>query len=365
MRDEVAALRSRGHDVELSAFDSDELDTPAAKLQAGLHVVNSRAGIARAEKLISEFQPQVVLLENLFPQHSPAVVRVFAEAHIPMVAAVRNFRMQCAAGTFFRDGTECRDCVGSVANEPAIRHRCYGGSYLATAAMACSLRAHRTTWNLIDHFLPISGYMATYLESMGFAPGRMTVRHNYVEDPNPPTRPGDGFFYAGRLTEPKGFDLLVDAWARSGLGATSVLRVAGTGPSEEAARAAGPDSNIELLGLIPHEEVLSEMSRAAVTVVPSIWSEPFGRVATEAGALARAVVAVRSGGLVDIIDDPSTGWLCEPTADSLAHALVAASEQDEAQRRGHAARGRYLDMFTEKHSIDVLESVLKRFALVS
>jgi glycosyltransferase involved in cell wall biosynthesis len=49
-----------------------------------------------------------------------------------------------------------------------------------------------------------------------------------------------------------------------------------------------------------------------VLAVPSLWHEPFGRVAIEAMAWGIPVIASRRGGLPEIVQPGVNGWLFEP-----------------------------------------------------
>jgi phosphatidylinositol alpha-1,6-mannosyltransferase len=70
------------------------------------------------------------------------------------------------------------------------------------------------------------------------------------------------------------------------------------------------------------------------------WTgEGFGIVYIEAGAVGRPSIACKVGGQRDAVLDGESGWLVEPTVDSVADALVEAfSHPDELERRGRLAR---------------------------
>ncbi len=73
---------------------------------------------------------------------------------------------------------------------------------------------------------------------------------------------------------------------------------------------------------------------ADVVVMPSITPEPFGRVALEAQAMGRPVIAFDHGGAVESILPGTTGWLVKPgDVDELAEALVAALSLGPRQRK--------------------------------
>ncbi len=291
------------------------------------------------------------------------MVRELRALGVPVAAGVRSYRMFCAASTLFRDGAICRDCVGSRTNLPAVRHGCYQGSPLRTAPLAASLALHRSTFRSIDTYLAVSEFVRDELVEAGFDAERVVVRPNFVDDPGPPDNTqGVGFFFGGRLTADKGVGQMIDGWKRSEVWRQHRLRVAGSGPLESLLVDLDPSLRIEALGLLPHEQALDAVGTAAVTVVPSIWPEPFGRGVIEAAAHGRPALVCRSGGLASLVEDGATGWLAEPDADGLAAAFRRAADTTDQTDFGYAARQRYLERYTREASIGVLDRELQRLA---
>jgi glycosyltransferase involved in cell wall biosynthesis len=106
---------------------------------------------------------------------------------------------------------------------------------------------------------------------------------------------------------------------------------------------------------------------ADVVAMPSIKPEPFGRVAIEALAMGRPVVAFRHGGAVESIDEGRTGWLADPlSVNSLAEALQTALSLTPRKRRALAkdARQQMTDQFSKdmmcKRTLAVYKSLLKK-----
>lgn len=94
---------------------------------------------------------------------------------------------------------------------------------------------------------------------------------------------------------------------------------------------------------------------ADVVVMPSIEPEPFGRVAVEAQAMGRPIVAFAHGGAVESIIDRKTGYLAEPhNLDSLVEALDEALSLGPRKRRkwAEAAREHVTTHFTTKNMCD-------------
>jgi len=139
--------------------------------------------------------------------------------------------------------------------------------------------------------------------------------------------------------------------------------IAGDGPLrnylERVARSVGVEQDVAFLGEVP-DEALADLYRSSdVFVLLSRESaldgsaEGFGIVCLEAGACAKPVVAGRSGGIVDAVQDGVTGILVDPedvgaVADAIASLLRAPSL---AKRLGDAGRAMVLARFTWDHVI--------------
>lgn len=155
----------------------------------------------------------------------------------------------------------------------------------------------------------------------------------------------------GRLTRWKGQTLFIDALARLGARRYLALIVGGEkgaatlsgGPFETELRArigqAGLTDRVQLVG--PTDDMPAALSLADVVVSASLDPEAFGRVAVEAQAMGRPVVATAHGGATETVAPGATGWLCAPDDPAaMAVALGEALELDAARRSDMAAAAR-------------------------
>lgn len=83
----------------------------------------------------------------------------------------------------------------------------------------------------------------------------------------------------------------------------------------------------------PYEQVLLAMRDALVTVVPSRWQEPFGRVALESLMMGTPVVATDRGGLPEIVENGKNSIIAEPMVSSLARSLRLAIQKNRDLRK--------------------------------
>jgi len=112
---------------------------------------------------------------------------------------------------------------------------------------------------------------------------------------------GDSLLIVSELVRHKRLDVALEAARR----AHSPIRVVGSGPEQEALRAAYPEA--EFLGRMSDEDLASLYASARAVVVPSM--EEFGITAVEAQAAGRPVIAAGSGGALETVLDGRTGLL--------------------------------------------------------
>jgi glycosyltransferase involved in cell wall biosynthesis len=339
--DDIEALRAAGVDVVTLMEESDDIPNlgPAAKLGVASGPVYNPAGVRRMRIMLGLHRPDVVHIHNVFPLLSPWVVRAAHDADLPVVQTVHNFRRDCVAGTFFRDGKICTDCAGHRLAMPALRHGCYRGSRLQTLPMVVGRAMHESTWRSIDRFLVLTTFHAEHLAALGVPEGRIVVRPTSAPDPGEITPPGNDVLFVGRLDAEKGVELLLDAWERRPRDSRRLV-VAGDGPLAELVRTrAHRDPSITFAGRLALDEVAAAMESAAVVALPSVWLEGFPRVAVEAMARGRALLVVGHGGLASVVD-AGCGWLLPPDVPAWAEAL-GRLDDSELRSRGAGARSRF------------------------
>lgn len=165
--------------------------------------------------------------------------------------------------------------------------------------------------------------------------------------PPAPQRPyrcdeyGDYVFMVSRLTPLKRPDLLVQALStRQAAGIRCVI----AGEGEEQARLQalidrlGLTKRVTLAGRLSDADMIDHLARCRAVVFPP-FEEDYGFVTAEAFASGKAVITCRdSGGPAELVEDQVQGFVCEPTAPSLATAIQTVMEDRPlAERMGAAA----------------------------
>ena len=207
----------------------------------------------------------------------------------------------------------------------------------------------------------ISTPLVPRVHALGVPAGRVTVVPMPLDAatfaPGDGPRDGDLLLFVGRLIERKGAEFAIRAVAELRQERKRKLRllVVGDGPQraglERLAGALGVRAAVAFAGTLPPAEVAPLYRRATALLFPAVtdWKgeqEGFGMVLVEAMRSGLPIVATRSGGILDVINDGETGLLVpERDPKALADAVdrlldrpaearqLAAAAQDDVSRR--------------------------------
>lgn len=110
----------------------------------------------------------------------------------------------------------------------------------------------------------------------------------------------------------------------------------------------GLTKNVSCIASIPHSQLSRYYQEADAFIFPSVWDEPFGMPPVEAMSFGVPVVATRSGGIVETVEDGKTGLLTEPgDSDALAGAILRLLDNDNLRKTmGQAGRKRVMKFFS-------------------
>ncbi len=359
--DEVELLRTRGHEVIVYERNNQELqELGTARMLSKLFW--NREAYNDVKQLIEKHRPDVMHCTNTFPLMSVAVYDAAKEYDVPVVQALRNYRVFCANSVCVLNGKPCDKCLGKRFAYPAALNRCYRNSWLASTAVA-SLQAYLRTanpWKDKVHVMyTLSKFARAKLVEAGIPADKIYVKPNFVIDPMEPvvasTKPRDYAVFAGRLSHEKGIATLMAAWEK--LESPLKLVVLGDGPLGEVVRkAAEKDERIIWKGRRERDEVLKTIGESRFLIIPSISFETFGRTIIEAYSMNTPVIGSDDGAIAENIVNGKTGLTFQTgNADDLAAKVIQLSADESLLRAMRVAAGqRYQEFYTEEENYRLL-----------
>lgn len=340
-------FRERGHDARLfassarpggatSLADYQCLGT-TSRWRTLLQSANPWAWL-ELRRVLREFRPDVVHVRIFLTQLSPLILPLLRD--VPAVFHVAWYRPVCPTGTkMLPNGRRCDVHWGaSCHRNGCVPLRDWG-------PLMGQMRLWRRWRGVFRLVIAESEELRDRLESEDIGPVVM-LPHAVPDQPmRPPLAPPPLAAYVGRFVPEKGVDVLLRAFARvvPELPGARLLLV-GDGPErvrlDQLIGELRLTDNVTRTGHLSRPEMERQMAAAWVQVVPSRWAEPFGLVAAEGMMRGTAVIATKTGGLAEIVEDGRTGIHVPPgDEEALAQALLRLlQDRDLAERMGREGR---------------------------
>lgn len=310
-------LKEHGHEVAVFAMDYPEnLETPwskyfpstMSKLKAFTRPFGDSETKACFERLIDDFKPDVVHLNNIHTQLSPVIAEVAHQKGIKVVWTLHDYKLLCPRYDCLRNGENCELCFEPSAKKNCFKYSCMKGGKIG------SWIGYREAvkWNrerleaATDTFVCPSQFMADKMKQGGFDREKLKTLCNFIDiekcKRNDSYEKGDYYCYIGRLSHEKGAKTLIEA-ARQ---LPYKLIVIGGGPLAEDLKA-GASDNIEFVGHKDWDEIKQLVGHARFSVIPSEWYENNPLSMIEAECLGTPVLGARIGGIPELIEEGVTG----------------------------------------------------------
>jgi glycosyltransferase involved in cell wall biosynthesis len=186
-----------------------------------------------------------------------------------------------------------------------------------------------------------------------------------VPRPTPDRRGPVRFLYIGGLVPHKGIGVALEAFRRAA-SAEARLDIAGAGELAEACTAAARhDPRIHFHGFVGSRHKNELLRSSDVVLLPSLCWEAFGLVILEAFGHGLPVIASRTGGIPEFVDEGHTAFLVEPgDAQALAERVSRIAANPgllEPMRKACLARSGTLTLErTVKELVEVYEAARNR-----
>lgn len=317
-------LKAHGHEVAVFAMDYPEnLDTPwkkyfpknMSKMMAFTRPFGSHEVKSKFKKLLDDFKPDVVHLNNVHTQLSPVMAELAHQWGIKVVWTLHDYKLLCPRYDCLKNGnTICETCfIGD--KKACLDNKCMKGSKLASfvgykeAVVWSRERLEAST----DVFICPSQFMADMMVQGGFSKSKMQTLCNfidvekckfsstdgtdYTDDVELLPKKEDYYCFIGRLSHEKGAKTLIEAANQL----PYKLVIIGGGPLMNELKAVA-NTNIEFVGFKQWDDIKQLVGKARFSVIPSEWYENNPLSVIEAQCLGTPVLGANIGGIPELTD---------------------------------------------------------------
>lgn len=317
-------LKAHGHEVAVFAMDYPEnLDTPwkkyfpknMSKLMAFTRPFGAHEVKSTFKKLLDDFKPDVVHLNNVHTQLSPVMAELAHQRGIKVVWTLHDYKLLCPRYDCLKNGnTICETCFNGD-KKACLDNKCMKGSKLASFIGY----KEAVVWNrerleaCTDVFICPSQFMADKMVQGGFSKSKMQTLCNfidvekckfsstdgtdYTDDVELLPKKEDYYCFIGRLSHEKGAKTLIEAANQL----PYKLVIIGGGPLMEELKSVA-HTNIKFVGFKQWDDIKQLVGKARFSVIPSEWYENNPLSVIEAQCLGTPVLGANIGGIPELTD---------------------------------------------------------------
>lgn len=321
-------LRNAGHDVcfyamsysqnivcEENKYFAEEISFSAKDLQGRIKAANRiiwGAGVAQNfKKLLDEFQPDVVHLNNIHSYLSPIVAKLAYQRGIKVIWTLHDYKLICPSYSCLCKGNICEACFTD--KKYVILHKCMKNNLMASILAwweAANWNKNKLSlWT--NSFICPSQFMAKKMQQGGYPASKLQVINNFIGREQVQLMSTvnlireEAYAYIGRLSQEKGIESLLKAASRL----PYKLYIAGSGPLEAELKKKYTANNIIFLGYLGTKDTIELFKKVSFTVIPSISYENNPLSVIESMCCGTPVLGRNIGGIPELLEISSFNCL--------------------------------------------------------
>lgn len=274
-----------------------------AKLKAALRVFG--IGVRQNyEKLLNDFQPDIVHLNNIHSYLSPIVAELAHKKGIKVIWTVHDYKLICPAYSCLCHGEPCEACIEnnkfSVISRKCMKDSLFA-SLLAWGEIMYWNKNRLSKWT--DAFICPSNFMAQKMIKGGYPADKLHTIYNFIDIKKAKLiaelseEEEIAYVYLGRLSEEKGIEELLKVANQL----PYTLYIAGKGPLKEMLTQKYASDKIRFVGHLSDIEIIKLFKRVKFSVIPSIWYENNPLSVIESLCCGTPVLGRNIGGIPELL----------------------------------------------------------------
>lgn len=299
-----------GNNLNLYTGEMDFHANSIEKILYPFKIIYSFDAKRKIKKIIKDFRPDVIHLNNVNFQLTPSIIEVAYKMNIPVVQTVHDYQMICPNHLLYTNNHICEKCIkGSKWN--CSKYNCIHKNRIKSIIGSIEAILYTKilhTYKKVSKYICPSYFLENkLLEASNIYQDKTVAVHNFIElkEKFEEYKKEDYVLFFGRLSEEKGLDVFLEVCKDL---PNIKFKIAGTGPLENRCKEI---ENVEYVGFKTGKELEEVIARAKFSVYPSIWYENCPLSILESQSLGTPVVTANYGGMKELIENDKTGILVD------------------------------------------------------
>lgn len=361
----VTLLREHSHEVRWFRRSSAEIKGLSGKIKAFLTGLANPAIAKKLGKVLDEFQPDLVQVQNIYPILSPSIFSPVKKRKIPIVMRCPNYRMFCPNGLCCdHQGNVCERCFGGREWNCFLKN-CLGSRFksFGYALRSWVARITKRILNNVDIYIVQTEFQKQKFLGQGIPEEKIGILPGIMQKMAPPALwvPGKYISFIGRISKEKGIQEFIES--AKNLPELPFL-VAGSGGNMSEMQKNSPE-NIKWCGFVKGEDLREIYINSRMIIVPSRCYEGFPNVIIQAMQMEKPVIAVDFGASGAIVKDRVTGVKFSPgNGNELKEKIQNLYDDTVLCRKfGQTGRAMVLDLYSRERIYEELMKIYQRALL--
>ena len=269
----------------------------------------------KINKILDDFQPEVVHIHNIYHQLSPTILFEIKKRNIPIVMTVHDYKLVNPNYNLYHKNKFYNRCLNENFYQ-CFFDKCVKNSYLKSLMGALEMYWHKwlgTYEKNIDQYIVPSEFAKSILVERGLNKNKIKVLPHFISQKSAIENNSSNIakkekieeycLYVGRVISNKGIKRLVNIFSKiKGL----KLYLAG---EMDPGFNKSENKNVRYLGHLNQEKLKKYIKNSEFIISPSQLPETFGLIALEANIHGKPFVGYKTGAYPEIIQEKKNGFL--------------------------------------------------------
>jgi glycosyltransferase involved in cell wall biosynthesis len=290
------------------------------KIKGILRMFYSLEAKRKINRLLDDFQPNIVHIHNIYHQLSPAILFEIKKRGIPIAMTVHDYKLINPNHNLYLSGKTYDRCHNGKYYQcfldKAVKNS-YIKSFLAMLEIYWHNSILKTYEKNIDLYITPSVFVKNILTEWGIGEEKIIVLPHFIPSESeknnstdipllPINRISESYaLYSGHISKDKGTDVLIDIFKNISGGQ---LYLAGSADSNMDWRGI---YNVKHLGHLEQNKLKEFLQNAKFVISGSRLPETFGLAALEAIGQGKPFIGFKTGAYPEIIKNGVNGFLAE------------------------------------------------------
>lgn len=301
----VFAMEHEKNEIHHDLFPSEidyKKDSFLKKIKNVLKTLHNTEAKNRFEKMVKEFQPDVVHFHNIYHQLSFSLLEITKKYHIRSVMTLHDYKLLSPNYSLYHHGQIDMSILGKKYYRCILNNCMESFPESIVGTLEAYYRDFKKYHEMIDIYISPSKFLKNLFVQAGFEKRKIEV----VRNPSPlrevvSSKNQKYVSYIGRLSAEKGVDILLHV---ASLSPEIPYAIVGTGPEEDSLRRWVQQKNLKnvtFFGFKTGKELESLYKNTRLLVVPSVWYENYPLTVLEAKAQGTVVLGSDIGGISEML----------------------------------------------------------------